>query len=99
MSLGWRTLSSPPSSKGGLVAAAQRPEVVKATVSRGGCPNLVGAILPQVQAPTLLIVGGHDCPVITMNEEALAQLYPAAEKRLGIVPEATDLFEEPGPLE
>jgi dienelactone hydrolase len=80
-----------------LVAAANRPADVGAVVSRGGRPDLAGAALPRVQAPTLLIVGGRDEPVIGMNREALAQLR--CEKRLEIVPGATHLFEEPGALE
>jgi len=80
-----------------LVAAAQRPEAVAAVVSRGGRPDLAGDALPAVRAPTLLIVGGHDVPVIRMNEEALARLR--SEKRLAIVPGATHLFEEPGTLD
>jgi putative phosphoribosyl transferase len=80
-----------------LVAAAQRPETVGAVVSRGGRPDLAGPALPQVRAPTLLIVGGRDVPVIGMNQEALAQLR--CEKRLEIIPGATHLFEEPGTLE
>jgi putative phosphoribosyl transferase len=80
-----------------LVAAAARPEVIKAVVSRGGRPDLATSALPHVKAPTLLIVGGYDTPVITMNENALAQLR--TEKRLEIVSQATHLFEEPGKLE
>ncbi|HEY3232693.1 MAG TPA: dienelactone hydrolase family protein [Roseiflexaceae bacterium] len=80
-----------------LVAAAQRPEAVGAVVSRGGRPDLAGPALSHVRAPTLLIVGGHDVPVIGMNQEALAQLR--CEKRLDIIPGATHLFEEPGTLE
>ncbi|RMF25329.1 MAG: alpha/beta hydrolase [Cyanobacteria bacterium J083] len=80
-----------------LVAAAERPEVVSAIVSRGGRPDLAGAALPRVKAPTLLIVGGYDYPVIEMNQSALAQLR--TEKQLVIVPRATHLFEEPGALE
>ena len=80
-----------------LVAAAEAPDVVRAVVSRGGRPDLAGAALPRVQAPTLLIVGGWDEPVIEMNREALARLR--CEKRLEIVPGATHLFEEPGTLE
>jgi putative phosphoribosyl transferase len=80
-----------------LAAAADRPADVGAVVSRGGRPDLAGAALPRVQAPTLLIVGGHDEPVIGMNREALARLR--CEKRLEIVPGATHLFEEPGALE
>jgi dienelactone hydrolase len=81
-----------------LVAAAQRAESVSAVVSRGGRPDLAGAALPRVRAPTLLIVGGHDEPVIEMNRAALKRLG-AAEKQLVIVSGATHLFEEPGTLE
>lgn len=80
-----------------LVAAAERPNHVGAVVSRGGRPDLAGQALRRVKAPTLLIVGGRDVPVIGLNEDALAQL--TAEKRLEIVPGATHLFEEPGALE
>ncbi len=80
-----------------LVAAAELPEAVGAVVSRGGRPDLAGDSLPQVRAPTLLIVGGDDEPVIGMNREALEQLR--AHKRLEILPGATHLFEEPGALE
>ena len=80
-----------------LVAAAERPDAVGAVVSRGGRPDLAGPALPRVRAPTLLIVGGNDVPVIEMNRAALEQLR--AEKRLEIVPGATHLFEEPGALE
>jgi pimeloyl-ACP methyl ester carboxylesterase len=81
-----------------LVAAAQHPEAVAAVVSRGGRPDLAGAYLPRVQAPTLLIVGGDDVPVIALNRQALAQLG-APVKDLVIVPGASHLFEEPGTLE
>lgn len=80
-----------------LVAAAGQANRVKAVVSRGGRPDLAGEALPRVQAPTLLIVGGLDTPVIAMNESALAELR--CEKELVIVPGATHLFEEPGTLE
>ncbi|CCF84577.1 dienelactone hydrolase family protein [Nitrolancea hollandica] len=80
-----------------LVAAADRPGAVNAVVSRGGRPDLAGPALPHVKAPTLLIVGGADVPVITLNEEALAKLR--VEKRLVVVPGASHLFEEPGALE
>jgi len=78
-----------------LVAASQHP--VGAIVSRGGRPDLAGSSLPHVKAPTLLIVGGNDFPVIEMNKEAMEQLR--SEKELAIVPGATHLFEEPGTLE
>lgn len=81
-----------------LVAAAKRPDVVGAVVSRGGRPDLAGPALALVQAPTLLIVGGYDVPVIKMNRDALQQLG-ASDKQLVIVPGATHLFEEPGALE
>jgi dienelactone hydrolase len=80
-----------------LVAAARSPDVVKAVVSRGGRPDLAGEALPRVQAPTLLIVGGNDVPVIALNQQALAEI--PVEKRLVIVPGATHLFEEPGALD
>jgi putative phosphoribosyl transferase len=80
-----------------LVAAAARPEAVGAVVSRGGRPDLAGSALAAVRAPTLLLVGERDVPVIALNEQALAQL--PAEKRLVIVPGASHLFEEPGALE
>jgi putative phosphoribosyl transferase len=81
-----------------LVAAAQRPELIHAIVSRGGRPDLAGPVLSQVRAPTLLIVGGADVPVIALNRQALA-LLGAREKQLIVVPGATHLFEEPGALE
>jgi len=80
-----------------LVAAAQLGERVGAVVSRGGRPDLAGAMLPLVRAPTLLIVGGNDEVVILLNEQALARL--SAPKALRIVPHATHLFSEPGALE
>jgi dienelactone hydrolase len=80
-----------------LVAAAERPEAIGAVVSRGGRPDLAGPALSYVRAPTLLIVGGRDLPVIEMNRAAFEQLE--CEKRLEIVPRATHLFEEPGALE
>jgi dienelactone hydrolase len=81
-----------------LVAAAQQPDRVAAVVSRGGRPDLAGAALPAVQAPTLLIVGGRDDLVLRLNEDALDRLG-APEKKLVVVPGATHLFEEPGKLE
>jgi dienelactone hydrolase len=80
-----------------LVAAAERPEVVRAVVSRGGRPDLAGEALAVVRTPTLLIVGERDHPVIAMNRDALARLE--GEKRLEIVPGASHLFEEPGTLD
>src|SRR5262249_60397110 len=80
-----------------LVAAADRPEAVGAVVSRGGRPDLAGDALPHVRAPTLLIVGGRDTPVIAMNRDAQARLR--CENDLVIVPGASHLFEEPGTLE
>ncbi len=79
-----------------LVAAAQRPDTVNAVVSRGGRPDLAGPALERVRAPTLLIVGGNDGPVIDMNSQAMAAMH--CEKRMTIVPGATHLFEEPDAL-
>ncbi len=81
-----------------LVAAAERADFVRAVVSRGGRPDLAGDALELVRAPTLLIVGGLDVPVIAMNEEAARRMH-RAEVRLRIVGGATHLFEEPGTLE
>jgi dienelactone hydrolase len=80
-----------------LVAAAQQSDRVGAVVSRGGRPDLAAAVLERVLAPTLLIVGGDDVPVIELNEEAYAQLR--CKKELRLIPDATHLFEEPGALE
>jgi putative phosphoribosyl transferase len=80
-----------------LIAAANRPGVVRAVVSRGGRPDLAGAALAGVRAPTLLVVGGEDTEVIALNRAALARLQ--GPKRLSIVAGATHLFEEPGALE
>jgi putative phosphoribosyl transferase len=81
-----------------LVAAAQLRKEIGAVVSRGGRPDLADKALALVKAPTLLIVGGNDEPVIGMNRRALAELG-CEEKRIVIVPHATHLFEEPGALE
>ncbi|MBH0202066.1 MAG: alpha/beta hydrolase [Nitrospira sp.] len=80
-----------------LQAVAREPSNIKAVVSRGGRPDLAESYLPSVTAPTLLIVGGHDEPVIEMNQAAYDLL--TCEKKLIIVPGATHLFEEPGTLE
>lgn len=80
-----------------LVAAADLGEKIGAVVSRGGRPDLAGEALAKVEAPTLLIVGGQDLPVIKLNEQAYAQLH--CVKQLKIVNGATHLFEEPGTLE
>ncbi len=80
-----------------LVAAADRAHTVAAVVSRGGRPDLAGDRLPDVTAPTLLIVGGDDHQVLQLNRDALARLGGPA--RLMVVEGATHLFEEPGALE
>ncbi|MBA4181124.1 MAG: hydrolase [Anaerolinea sp.] len=80
-----------------LIAAAQRPALVHAVVSRGGRPDLADEQLAGVRAPTLLIVGGADDVVLELNRSALRALR--CEKRLDVVPEATHLFEERGALD
>lgn len=80
-----------------LVAAADHPADVAAVVSRGGRPDLAGPALPRVLAPTLLVVGGADTPVIGVNQDAMRRMH--ARVALEIVPGATHLFEEPGALE
>ncbi len=79
-----------------LKAAALRPDAVAAVVSRGGRPDLAGEALAAVCAPTLLIVGGRDEPVLTWNRAAQRRL--AGPSRLEVVPGATHLFEEPGAM-
>lgn len=80
-----------------LIAAAQLPSSTRAVVSRGGRPDLAGAALAKVEAPTLLIVGGNDVEVIELNKKAAKELR--CETRLEIVAGATHLFEEQGTLE
>jgi pimeloyl-ACP methyl ester carboxylesterase len=80
-----------------LLAAAERPQRVRAVVSRGGRPDLAAEALERVGAPTLLIVGGRDTEVIRLNRAAQEQL--GSETKLVIVPGAGHLFEEPGALE
>ena len=80
-----------------LIAAAERPDRVGAVISRGGRPDLAGDALPGVTAPTLLIVGGHDEPVIRLNQLAMRRMR--APVKLEIVAGATHLFEEPGALD
>jgi dienelactone hydrolase len=81
-----------------LIAAADRPRQIAAVVSRGGRPDLAGSSLARVTAPTLLIVGALDEPVIQMNRDAMQQMR-RSDVTLEIVPGATHLFEEPGTLE
>ena len=80
-----------------LIAAAERPTLVRAVISRGGRPDLAGEAVANVEAPTLLIVGGHDRTVIEMNRAAMRLMK--APVSLEIVPGASHLFEEPGALE
>jgi len=80
-----------------LQAAARDSSLIQAIVSRGGRPDLAEPYLPSVTAPTMLIVGGDDFPVIQMNQAAFAQL--TCPKKLVIIPGASHLFEEPGTLE
>jgi putative phosphoribosyl transferase len=80
-----------------LEAAAKEPKGVAAIVSRGGRPDLAMNYLDKVKAPTLLIVGGNDRPVIAMNREAFENLK--CKKDIVVIPGATHLFEEPGALD
>jgi len=80
-----------------LVAAAELSEEVRAVVSRGGRADLAGSHLPEVRAPTLLIVGGRDEQVLALNREAMARMRTEVE--LVVVAGAAHLFEEPGTLE
>lgn len=80
-----------------LAAAAERPGDVSAIVSRGGRPDLAEGALARVRAPTMLIVGGRDAPVLDLNRKALDVL--AGPKELAVIPGASHLFEEPGALD
>lgn len=80
-----------------LNTAAARPKRIGSVVSRGGRPDLAMEMLPQVQAPTLLIVGGEDTVVIDLNQQAAQHL--SARHQVSIIPGATHLFEEPFKLE
>ena len=93
--LGWFGAST--GAAAALRAAAEPDAGVQAIVSRGGRPDLAGAALADVRAPTLLIVGGADSEVLGLNRTAQARLR--CENRLTVIPGATHLFEEPGALE
>ena len=80
-----------------LQTAAETSEKIRAVVSRGGRPDLAEGYLDLVRCPTLLIVGGRDRDVLSLNEAAFAKLK--CDKELAVVPGATHLFEEPGKLE
>lgn len=84
-----------------MKAAARRPDRVTAVVSRGGRPDLGGDGLAEVQAPTLLIVGGDDREVLNLNRQAadLLTSLPLTDVKIEIVPHAGHLFEERGALE
>jgi dienelactone hydrolase len=82
-----------------LVAAAERPHLVRAVVSRGGRPDLAGASLRRVLTPTLFIVGGDDAVVLDLNYAAIAELPRQTEHKLEVVEGASHLFEEPGALD
>ena len=80
-----------------LITAADRPDRVRAVISRGGRPDLAGDALARVTAPTLLVVGGNDPTVVALNEQAAARL--SGQVGIAVVPGATHLFEEPGALD
>jgi putative phosphoribosyl transferase len=80
-----------------VITAAEMKQQIAAVVSRGGRPDLAAEFLPQVEAPTLLIVGGEDDTVLALNRNARAQMHCVT--KLHVVPGATHLFEEPGTLE
>jgi len=82
---------------GALIAAAKRPDVVDAVVSRGGRVDMAESILDQVSAPALFVVGEKDVQVLDLNRQALKKVE--VEKQLEIVSGAGHLFEEPGALE
>ena len=82
-----------------LVGAAERPNLVRAVVSRGGRPDLAGDLLKHVLASTLFIVGGDDHIVLDLNYSAMAQLPVQTQHKLEVIEGASHLFEEPGALD
>lgn len=82
-----------------LIAAADRPQVAQAVVSRGGRPDLAEDALGRVASPCLFIAGGDDDVVLDLNHQAMAKLPRSTERKLEIIPGATHLFEEPGALD
>jgi pimeloyl-ACP methyl ester carboxylesterase len=82
-----------------LIAAARRPNLIQALVSRGGRPDLAGTELERVTVPTLLIVGEKDNVVLDLNRNAFKNLKQVEDKRIIVIPNATHLFEEPGTLQ
>lgn len=83
-------------SAGAALVAATMTDV-RAVVSPGGRPDIAETSLPEVKAPTLMIVGSDDRPVVSLNREAMSKMR--AQVRLEVIPGATHLFEEPGALE
>lgn len=81
-----------------LLAAAQRPTIVEALVSRSGGTRLTSEVLSYVQAPTLLIVGGNDSSTVTMNQDMLKQIQ-TSKKQLEIISGANCQFQERGALD
>lgn len=79
-----------------LIAAAERPEMTGAVVTRGGRVDLAAGALARVEAPVLLIVGQLDIQALEINQQALGQIQSGNPKELRIVPGASQLFEEPG---
>ncbi len=82
-----------------LRAAAVRPNLVAAVVSRGGRTDLADPFLDRVRAATLLVVGSRDIPVLRLNRGSLERLGTARARRLEVIPGASHLFEESGALE
>ncbi|MGD1093964.1 MAG: dienelactone hydrolase family protein [Bryobacteraceae bacterium] len=82
-----------------FLAAAERPYIVGAVVSRGGRPDLADSALKRVEAPALFIVGGDDTDVLDLNLKAMAQLPRQTEHKLEVVAGAGHLFDEPGALD
>ncbi|MGE5185869.1 MAG: hypothetical protein ACM31C_27620 [Acidobacteriota bacterium] len=80
-----------------LIAAARRPDAIAAVVSRCGRPDLSGASLAAVRAPTLMIVGGGDKLVVRANREAAARML--APNQVSIILGASNQFAEPGTLD
>jgi putative phosphoribosyl transferase len=95
MSLGVGVFGASTGAAAAITAASRMPEI-QAVVSRGGRTDLSGDAIDLVIAPTLLIVGDLDYPVMKWNEESFERLQGI--RHLARIHGATHLFEEPGTL-
>lgn len=75
-----------------LMTAARHAEDVHAVVCAGGRPELAGAALAAVEAPTLLVVAAADEKGVSVNQEAFVRL--SCQKQMEMVAEVSHVFAE-----